>query len=93
LLCNEELQWVLLLKKKTSTFAKISGTTKLNPLLLRIVRRLYIKDLDFSETLKRQSLNIWSHIESILCHPFTGKLKCLGKDNYYSGVEHSKLHL
>jgi hypothetical protein len=32
LLCNEELQWVLLLKKKTSTFAKISGTTKLNPL-------------------------------------------------------------
>ena len=62
-------------------------------LLLRIDRRLYIKDFHFSETLIKEFLKIWSHIESILFHPFTGKLKRLRKDNYYSGVGHSKLHL
>ena len=59
-----------------------------------LIEDLYIKDFHFSETLKRQSLKIWSHIHSNVCHPFTGiKLKHLRKYNYYSGFGHSKLHL
>ena len=78
---------------KNSSHSASESSTRYFSLQLRIDRRLYINDFDFSETLKRQSLKIWSHIESILCHSFTGKLKRLRKDNYYSGVEHSKLHL
>jgi hypothetical protein len=51
-----------------------------------LIKNIYIKDFHFSETLKRQSLKIWSHINSTLHHPFTCKLKRLRKDNYHSGV-------
>jgi hypothetical protein len=78
---------------KNSSHSASESSIRYFSLLLRIDRRLYIKDFDFSETLKRKSLKIWSHIESILCNPFTGKLNHLRKDNYYSGVGHSKLHL
>ena len=78
---------------KISSHSASESSIRYFSLLLRIDRRLYIKDFDFSETLKRQSLKIWSYIESILCHPFTGKLKHLRKYNYYSGVGPSKLHL
>ena len=79
---------------KNSSHSASESNIRYFSLLLRIDRRLYIKDFVFSETLKRQSQKIWSHIESILCHPFTGiKLKHLRKYNYYSGFGHSKLHL
>ena len=78
---------------KNSSHSASESNIRYFSLLLRIDRRLYIKDFVFPETLKRQSLKIWSHIESILCHPFTGKLKHLRKYYYYSGVGHSKLHL
>jgi hypothetical protein len=51
-----------------------------------LIENIYIKNFHFSETLKRQSLKIWSHINSTLHQPFTCKLKRLGKDNYHSGA-------
>ena len=69
---------------KNSSHSAFESSIRYFSLLLRIDRRLYIKDFDFSKTLKRQSLEIWSRIKSNLCHPFT--CKRLRKDNYYSGV-------
>ena len=71
---------------KNSSHSVSENSIRYFSLLLRIDRRLYIKEFDFSETLKRQSLKVWSHINSTVCHPFTGKLQRLRKDNYYSGV-------
>ena len=71
---------------KNSSHSASENSIRYCSLLLPIDRRLYIKYFDFSETLKRQSLKIWSHINSTVCYPFTGKLKRLRKDNYYSGV-------
>ena len=71
---------------KNSSHSASENSIRYFSLLLRIDRRLYIKDLDFSATFKRQSLKIWSHSNSTLCHPFTCKLTRLRKDNYYSGV-------
>jgi hypothetical protein len=71
---------------KNSSHSASENSIRYFSLLLRIDRRLYIKDFEFSETLKRQSLKIWSHINYNVCHPFTGNQKRLRKDNYYSGV-------
>ena len=71
---------------KNSSHSASENSIPYFSLLLRIDRRLYIQDFDFSETLNRQSLKVWSHINSTVCHSFTGKLKRLRKDNYYSGV-------
>ena len=90
---NTKRTWVTFITRQNVKLIIMLKLLRTHPILLPnvaygivhfccvLIEDLYIKDFHFSETLKRQSLKIWSH-----SNPFTCKLTRLRKDNYYSGV-------